>query len=164
MCPIKRSFSEDDVLYDTFKPIVELGRGGMGRILKVKLLRDSNGYKNFLSCSIAWHEVVTHPQVMPLRDELKSINTELMELESKELELMDEGDESGAEELRSQMEELKQKQQEQVDKIKERQDTYLKARVEQIIKEDTDALEEQAGAVSIYNASYRPGYIQAHNN
>ena len=117
-----------DLLYNTFLPLKELGRGGMGRVLLVRAERESPGFRDFLASIIAWHEVNRHKQIRPLREKIVTINASIYKLGKEESDLMDQGEEDAARDIRESIKNLQVRLDTAVSSIKKKQEEYINKR------------------------------------
>ncbi|MFH1706950.1 MAG: serine/threonine-protein kinase [Planctomycetota bacterium] len=93
----------DGLLYRAFRVVRQLGRGSQARILMVQGDRQARGFKEFLASAVAWQELGTHGQVVPLRQRIQELNRGVHELLAEEADHMDAGNEPLAAEIRSQV-------------------------------------------------------------
>ncbi len=132
--------SDRDLIYEVFRPVKELGRGGQARVLKVRADRESEGFSAFLASAIAWHEVNKHKQIAPLRLKIATINRNIQTLLSDEAVVMDRGDEDQAGTIRANIQSLQNALLAEVDTLKKRQSEYVQKRSSNITEADPDKM------------------------
>lgn len=137
---VKQLPESGKLLYSTFCIIDELGRGGMGRVLRVKAERSSKGFKAFLASAIAWQEVIQHKNIAQLRQQILQFNKDVQDLLVQEAEFMNIGDDEKGESVRIYIDDVKNEVRQSVEILKKRQQYFVKKRSTQITEVNTQAM------------------------
>ncbi|MFC1479503.1 LamG-like jellyroll fold domain-containing protein [Planctomycetota bacterium] len=153
-----KPLTDNSLLYNTFRVVSSLGKGGMGEIFKVKAEPDSKGYTQFLASIIAWEEVMQHEDLQTMRLQIAAVNRDIRKVLAEETDCMDKDDEDRAEELREIINEEQEKLQAKVDNLKTKQQYYIDRRSTDLTETNPEAMTKH---ITTLNLNYPEDHIFA---
>ncbi|MFC1582663.1 serine/threonine protein kinase [Planctomycetota bacterium] len=112
----------------------------MANIIKVRADSSGKGYGAFLASSIAWHEVVNHRSIVPLRRKLAALKRKLQDLLTQKDQLRSNGRHATAEMLQGLTDDRQTKILNLARIVSKRENLFIKKRQHQIRKIDPDRL------------------------